>query len=115
MGPGIYLYLAAVGTIKEAEMAENQETSYQTNVDSPMGSDGGGTIQGREHMARIGRKGGESVSQDRGHMAEIGRKGGESVSQNREHMAAIGRKGGEAISQNRSHMAEIGKKGGESR
>ena len=31
----------------------------------------------REHMAEIGRKGGEKVSRDRKHMAEIGRKGGQ--------------------------------------
>ncbi len=44
-----------------------------------------------------GRMGGEAVVEKYGpdHMAEIGRRGGEKVSQNREHMAAIGRKGGQ--------------------
>ena len=37
-----------------------------------------------------------TVSQNREHMASIGRKGGESVSKNRTHMAEIGRKGGQA-------------------
>lgn len=33
-------------------------------------------------MARIGRKGGQTVSRDRQHMAEIGRKGGQSRGEN---------------------------------
>ncbi len=36
------------------------------------------------------------MSQNREHMAEIGRRGGQAVSRNREHMAEIGRKGGES-------------------
>lgn len=74
----------------------------------------------REHMAEIGRKGGQ-VAHERGtahefnseEAREAGRKGGEKVSQDREHMSEIGRKGGEAVSQDREHMAEIGRKGGQ--
>lgn len=48
--------------------------------------------------SEAGRMGGEAVVGKYGpeHMAEIGRKGGEAVSRDREHMADIGRKGGEA-------------------
>ena len=55
------------------------------------------------------------MSQNRDHMASIGRRGGEAVSRDREHMARIGRKGGEAVSRDRQHMATIGREGGESR
>ena len=37
----------------------------------------GGAAHTREHLAKIGRKGGVAVSTDRKHMAEIGKKGGE--------------------------------------
>jgi general stress protein YciG len=36
----------------------------------------GGKSHSREHLSRIGKLGGTSVSQDREHMSEIGKKGG---------------------------------------
>lgn len=57
--------------------------------------------------SEAGRMGGEAVVDKYGpeHMADIGRKGGEAVSQDREHMADIGRKGGEAGSAQSSSSA----------
>jgi general stress protein YciG len=52
----------------------------------------------REGLSRedAGRLGGDAVVKKYGpeHMASIGKKGGEAVSRNKEHMAKIGKKGG---------------------
>ena len=60
---------------------------------------GGAETQAQETMTReeAGRMGGVAVVEKYGpeHMAEIGRKGGQKVSQNRQHMAEIGRRGGQ--------------------
>jgi uncharacterized protein len=57
------------------------------------------TRYGAEHMSKIGRKGGETVSADRDHMADIGRQGGHALSEQRgsEHLKAIGKRGGETV------------------
>lgn len=67
-----------------------------------------------EGHAAAGRKGGETVSRNREHMADIGRKGGEARKQEigPGGYTALGKKGGEKVSKDRDHMAKIGRKGG---
>lgn len=75
-----------------------------------------------EGHAAAGRKGGEKVSQNRQHMAEIGRKGGQvsggNFANNPQRAREAGRKGGEAsggsYGANRERSTDLGRLSNES-
>lgn len=56
---------------------------------------------GRDHMAKIGQKGGEAVSRDPDRMRELGKKGGAKLEAEygKQYFSEIGRKGGIAKGQ----------------
>lgn len=90
-----------------------------------MAQDGKGKGKGwhgdPEGHAAAGRKGGEKVSQNRQHMAEIGRKGGQvsggNFANNPARAREAGRKGGEAsggtYGLNRDRSGDTGRLGGD--
>src|SRR5262245_46580524 len=63
------------------------------------------------------KSGGQRGSRNREHMAEIGRRGGETRKKQlgKRGFALMGKKGGEITSRDKAHMAEIGRKGAEAR
>jgi general stress protein YciG len=72
-------------------MMENNEKEVPSSATGPESENDSSSDK------RSGARGTAAMdARTRQHMAEIGRKGGQAVSKNREHMAKIGRKGGAA-------------------
>lgn len=82
------------GKAAHAQGKAHRYTSEAAREAGKLGAAATLAAHGREHMQKIGRRGGESVASMPGHMAAMGSEGGRAVSADREHMARIGRLGG---------------------